>query len=100
MPSSSPRVSRRTPPRRRAPASAAQLRACREPMIEWAISVIGSGSDEAALAARALLAGNDVAHRHLGGGADESELNGNARLPGASPTWERIGGEQATVFSH
>jgi thioredoxin reductase (NADPH) len=34
-------------------------------MIEPTISVIGSGSDEAARAARALLAGNDVAHRWL-----------------------------------
>jgi thioredoxin reductase (NADPH) len=34
-------------------------------MIEPAISIIGSGSAEAALAARALLAGNGVAHRWL-----------------------------------
>jgi thioredoxin reductase (NADPH) len=34
-------------------------------MIEPAISIIGSGADEAALAARALLAGNGVAHRWL-----------------------------------
>src|SRR4051794_30763339 len=34
-------------------------------MIEPTISIIGSGSAEAALAARALLAGNRVAHRWL-----------------------------------
>jgi thioredoxin reductase (NADPH) len=34
-------------------------------MIEPTISIIGPGSDEAALAARALLAGNGVAHRWL-----------------------------------
>ena len=31
---------------------------------------------------------------------DESHLVGNARLAGATPLWEWIGGEAATVFSY
>lgn len=31
---------------------------------------------------------------------DESELAGNARLGGATPLWEWIGDEHATVFSY
>jgi hypothetical protein len=39
-------------------------------MTEAAVSIIGSGSAEAALAARALLAGNGVAHRWLDADGD------------------------------
>jgi predicted peroxiredoxin len=31
---------------------------------------------------------------------DEGELTGNARLAGATPLWQWIGGESATVFSY
>jgi len=34
--------------------------------------------------------------RHL----NEEELSGNARLGGATPLWEWIGDENATVFSY
>ena len=31
---------------------------------------------------------------------DEAQLTANARLAGATPLWEWIGGDQATVFSY
>ena len=31
---------------------------------------------------------------------DEAQLTGNARLAGATPMWQWIGGDEATVFSY
>jgi predicted peroxiredoxin len=31
---------------------------------------------------------------------DDAQLTGNARLAGATPLWQWIGGDQATVFSY
>jgi predicted peroxiredoxin len=31
---------------------------------------------------------------------DETQLTGNARLAGATPLWQWVGGDQATVFSY
>jgi predicted peroxiredoxin len=31
---------------------------------------------------------------------DEAQLTGNARLAGATPLWQWIGGDEATVFSY